>query len=194
MKKIFAALLALISLVLVLTACTSNPETPSVPSSSVVSISQSVGRGPAEPESEQTAQATPTTVPQSTLPEYVPGSIKLYDPEGLQSSFEMPSVPEYRFVYYRIPNTVLFLVDDKVAKRAWLEENGSPVSPQTMLIAAFVKYFNIPKEDFVRVIEENRQASIDMGQDLNDEMNELPNPDIIYTFDNEIINYYYRRA
>jgi hypothetical protein len=197
MKKLFSALLALVSLLLILTACTSKPEIPSTINSSAADISQSIGQGPAEPESEQATQATPTTTPpttQSALPKYVPESIKLSEAEDLQSSFEWPFVPEYRFVYYRIPNSFLFLVEDREAKRAWVNEYSALAPPPEMLIVSFVKAFNVPKEDFVRVIEENRQARIDMGMDLNDEMNELPNADIIYTFDNDIINYYYRRA
>jgi hypothetical protein len=98
MKKLFAALLALVSLLLILTACTSKPEIPSTIKSSAADISQSIGQGPAEPESEQATQATPTTTPpttQSALPEYVPESIKLYEAEDLQGSFEWSYVPLY---------------------------------------------------------------------------------------------------
>jgi hypothetical protein len=97
-------------------------------------------------------------------------------------------------VYYVIPGSIQALVADGEASQVWLAENGSPEDPQEMLVVSYVKAFNIPKEDFVSAIEEDRQACINLEQDLNDEMWELPNADIIYTFDNDIINYYYRRA
>ena len=67
------------------------------------------------------------------------------------------------------------------------KENGE------MTTKAFVEYFNIPKKDFEKTIQEAIAIHIKLGQDISLELYELPNPDIIYTFDDEIINEYYRR-
>jgi hypothetical protein len=43
-------------------------------------------------------------------------------------------------------------------------------------------------------LEKEKRINIELGIDMTNEENELPNGDIIYTFDNDIINEYYRRA
>lgn len=66
-----------------------------------------------------------------------------------------------------------------------------------MYLVSFVKHFKIPREDFEKCVENIRQTyewfHDTHGDDISDEIHELPNADIIYTFDNEIINNYYRR-
>jgi hypothetical protein len=200
MKKIIALAMSFVALMALFAACTSKTGKPSSsePGSSVAEISQGKAQGQEEDPTAKTAQATPTTELQTTqtaFPEYVPGSIELTSPEGIRDMFDMRYVPEYRFVYYTVPGCITELVADQEAKAAWFEQNGSSSAPATrMLMAAFVKDFNIPKEEFIRVFEEEKRISIKNGDDIYYEMTELPNADIIYTFDNEIINYYYRRA
>ena len=70
----------------------------------------------------------------------------------------------------------------------WTEEFffGDPsTEPAEMVTVAFVKRFNISKEEFELAVGKNSK--------YNDEDAELPNADIVYTFDNAIINEYYRR-
>lgn len=61
------------------------------------------------------------------------------------------------------------------------------------MLASFVEYFNINRVDFDEVIEEMRVSAITYGLDLTDEFYELPNADIIFTFNHDIIRYFYRR-
>lgn len=69
-----------------------------------------------------------------------------------------------------------------------------------MRLKAAIEYFNIPREAFDRAYEETITNWYYMtlsewenrGLDFRDEWHELPNGDIIYTFDDEIINYFYR--
>jgi hypothetical protein len=70
-------------------------------------------------------------------------------------------------------------------------DNGN--EPTEMTTVAFIKHFKIPKEKFMELVEEDEKISTSMGLNLSTEDYELPNADIIYTFDNDIINYYYRR-
>ena len=62
-----------------------------------------------------------------------------------------------------------------------------------MELANFVKANNIKKEDFIAAVQKDYEFLLLRGEDIYYEGNELPNADIIYTFDNEIINAYYRR-
>lgn len=67
-----------------------------------------------------------------------------------------------------------------------------------MYTVSFVKYFNIPREVFDKACDEfiERIGYLHEreGDDISTESYELPNADIIYTFDNEITNNYYLRA
>ena len=66
-----------------------------------------------------------------------------------------------------------------------------------MPVVTYIKKFNIPKDVFVAELEKYteivREIALSMGEDLDYEIHEPYNADIIYTFDNEIINAYYRR-
>ena len=62
-----------------------------------------------------------------------------------------------------------------------------------MALVQFVKHFDIQKEVFKEVVKKLWQDCVDYGYDTSEERFELPNTDVIYTFDNEIINAYYRR-
>lgn len=67
-----------------------------------------------------------------------------------------------------------------------------------MYTVSFVKYFNIPREVFDKACDEfiERIGYLHErdGDDISTESYELPNADIIYTFDNEITNNYYLLA
>ena len=129
-----------------------------------------------------------------TLPVYTPGLVKL-DPEedycddGDGASFKR----NFRLVYYRIPSPI----DDFAGQEGYdfLEEiiNASSGELSEMFLVSYVKRFNIPKETFENMVKEIEDIQLSIGLDLTEEEYELPNADIIYTFDNEIINEYYRR-
>lgn len=108
---------------------------------------------------------------------------------------------KYRNNYYSVPASFSAIVG-RDAYFEWedkyLAENY-PDDSNEMVMAAYVKAFNISKEDFDRAnleyakfIEETYSHICLDPQDYADqEMQEIYNADIIYTFDNEIINEYY---
>lgn len=117
------------------------------------------------------------------VPVYVPGSI---NPNGDRLR---------RSCYYRIPSPI----DDFAGQEGYdfLQElskkaNGEEISE--MLLVSFIKRFNISKETIKKAVEEQKTYYLSIGIDITDEEYELPNVDIIYTFNNKLIDYYYRRA
>ena len=76
-------------------------------------------------------------------------------------------------------------VKEEVAK-----ENNYGEFRDEMFLVSIIKRYNIPREDFDRALE--KYLSMRTPHELKTEFWEAPNGDIIYTFDNEIINEYYR--
>ncbi len=108
---------------------------------------------------------------------------------------------KYRQCYYNISYQLSLLVDENELKD-WEEEiyAKDPNETNEMVVKLFVQHFNISKEDFERanleaakVIYDPNSPPLSMNPKdyINQEMFELYNPDIIYTFDDEIINEYY---
>ena len=105
------------------------------------------------------------------FPEYVPGSIVLEDRTQDDYSF----MRKYRIAYYRIWGEYMDLLDDE--------------QREEMLLVSFVKRYNISREAFdaaTTLLAEHCEC------DTHLEECEVPNGEIIYSFNNEIINYYYR--
>ncbi len=177
MKKPVCLILALLFLTMPLTACTiQRPAqaegTPSVPiPSDPISSSD-------EPEE-----------PIPDLPKYVPGSIELQD----QRYDDYPTERKYRIAYYRIAGEFLDLLSKEDLQRFydWTHTLEDPDLSNEMMMVAFVKQFNISREDFELAAERFRKSN---ESATHMEEYEVPNADIIYTFDNEIINEYYRYA
>ena len=130
----------------------------------------------------------------SNLPEYKPGSIKL-EPQD-QDDYEFTR--KYRIIYYQIWGefTDLLSEDARQDFMNWADEesqkNGYGENQNEMLLVSFVKRYNISRTDFDKAVKAYVDARNKTGEDLYSEENEVPNGDIIYTFDNEIINRYYR--
>ena len=147
--------------------------------------------------SAQTTTTTTSTTANKKLPVYVPGSIKLVDINDLDEQLVPLYGFSYRLTYYQIDGYFDFLVDkdenDKWYNAITKKDIESKKEISEMFLVSFVKHFNIPRKDFDEVVERMRQACINLEQDMTDERYELPNADIIYTFDNDIINEYYRR-
>jgi len=140
----------------------------------------------------QFAQSSPSIFPwPEHLPRYVPGSVRLWD--GIEGDIGMPFTAQHRYVYYKVPGAILDLVDDWEAINEWGSAQSTDVYPSEMLLMRFVQYFNISKEDFVAAIDAMRDSFITAGFDVYDELFEIPNADIIFTFDNDIISHFYRR-
>jgi len=115
-------------------------------------------------------------------------------------------VPQFRWVYYSVGSGVFNWIETKgrINELERLEEesyqkrlrpNGMLTDLMEMPLAQIIKYFNIPREVLEKHNAELWQIWVEWGVDLSipTEEYELPNPDIVYTFDNEIINAYYRR-
>jgi hypothetical protein len=143
--------------------------------------------------------STITTVPTApvyTYPkEYLPGSIELINAPPEYDEFNLFQ-PPYRFIYKTFPDEYGELVGAEVCQKWLLEEvvrDEITDDPTEMMLVSFVKYFDIPKADFIAVTEKLRQSMLDSGMDISNEEYEIPNPDIIYTLDNEIIDEYYRK-
>lgn len=152
---------------------------------------------------EEDAWVAENRVIPDVIPEFVQGDMKVYSAEDSLkiTPYNFSFLPTYRNIYYWAP-TFLFDLVDRDACRAWHEEVVKPnevnnVEPQEMYIVSFVKHFKISREDFEAACEKKRLRFEEFhnvnGHDISDEAHEIPNADIIYTFDNEIINEYYRR-
>ena len=156
-----------------------------------------------EPTDASTEESTEVITSTKTEMPYVPGMYmynenpelvvlnpgETYDLDG-DSGYKRT----YRLAYYRIDIEVIKLAGDDGFDylEQLTQENYGNETPE-MRIVLLVKHFNIPKEDFIVAVLEDEKISRELGKDFMQEEAELPNPDIIYTFDNEIINAYYRR-
>jgi predicted small lipoprotein YifL len=204
-KRFIAILLVLVPLLTLLAACNSDGP---ADFSSAAEVSNAITAGQNlqnEQQSIATATETPTTEPTKPavitdqylidlgLPVYVPGSIKCAPDEAFEYDEYWSSVPTKRMIYYRIPSDIEALAY-RGASADLFEPNKKRGEPDEMMLVTFVKHYNISKADFTTAVETMRTRMLRDSEDITEEDNELPNADIIYTFDNEIINYYYRRA
>jgi len=132
----------------------------------------------------------------SEIPTYVQGSIKVITPaEDAKEAYMFSFSPAYRLAYYSLYACVDGLVDSDKSYQ-WFQTEVEPTKfdeSNEMLVVSFIKYFKIPKSSFEKAVETEMKRDIDLGNDVTNEEYEPYNADIIYTFDNEIINEYYRR-
>lgn len=157
---------------------------------------------PSAPTTEPTAvPPAPTTEPsEPTMPEYVtwseyvPGTIELVPQKADDFSFER----KYRYLYYsyRIKFETLLSAEQKADWREFHSEdvkrNNYGELQEEMLLVTMIKRYNIPKEAFQSVVDYYIQLCQKLDQDMLHEEYEIPHVDVIYTFDNEIINRFYR--
>ena len=134
------------------------------------------------------------------LPYHEPGSIGLLSDdffEGFLPEYLFPM--QFRASFYRISSDFLNLVphEEQIAMDRYVWGYPGVISGETMVLMRFVQVHNISREDFDAVIEHQiavREQHIANGINIpNDEFEEIPNADIIFTFDNEIIRYFYRK-
>ncbi len=108
---------------------------------------------------------------------------------------------KYRICYYDIPRQFASLVDEEELDK-WEDELYSiPINDRNqMVMMLYVRDFNIEREDFDKanenwanwISQKMNEVPVMNPQDYtNQEMWEVYNADIIYTFDDEIINAYY---
>jgi len=143
------------------------------------------------------SRSTTTTEAKTTiLPEFNPASVKLkkfndYDEEtGYKRS--------YRYIYYGMSSIYFdgYYTKDIDKFQDALVESYHWQEPTEMHIVSFIKHFRMQKKRFLELLEKEAKAKArlaEWGIDIDNEEHELPNVDIIYTFDKEIIDAYYRR-
>jgi len=179
---------ALIVIILLFTAC--KAQTPNVGSTTDKSLEIT----------ETTIQTSRTTIwrtnPDTGLQEHVPGNV-IIDPG---SEYDQGFKVSYRQIYYTVPLSYMdFLGIDQGEAGTLLQargENRNWEEPHEMDLVFLLKKFNVPKEKFIELVkkeEERAKQFAVSGTDVDTEEFEIPNPDIIYTFDNDVINEFYRR-
>ncbi len=192
MKNVIVWLTIVLCIFVVLfSACQS--DTPDVSLSQENLTSEEKGSESSQPihSNNSSSESTSTT---STLPEYTAGSIKLEPQNQDDYAFNR----KYRIAYYQIWGEFTELLSEEeyqdymewVDKKA--KQEGYGEFQNEMLLVSFIKRYNIPREEFNQAVEKYIENSKAAKCDLSAEPYEVPNGDIIYTFDNEIINSYYR--
>ena len=114
---------------------------------------------------------------------------------------DIPTLTKYRSIYCDIPRPFSNLVD-LYEFQDWYGEiiKNDPNETNIMVMKLFIQEFNISRENFDKANLEwtkiiitgfKGQPVMDPQDFANQEINEVYNADIIYTFDDEIINSYY---
>jgi len=192
MKRMIASTIVLLIIACILFACNDN----------------------APPDFEETIQENisittePRTINWTT---YAPGDIELFPDEHFydQDIYELGiGLRKYRMVYYGIDDWFLGLIRDIEdippigsvidIDRIHRGPNGEWIESDVMDLVVYIKHYKIAKEDFIKAMKEGIEGRLTRSDEWDEvrfdhEDSELPNADIIYTFDNEIINAYYRR-
>ena len=102
---------------------------------------------------------------------------------------------KYRQCYYDVPYEFVVLVGVEEYEK-WYEE-VRVFDPDKSSFVAFIKYFNISKEVFEKTNLQIAKSYAEFNPTMrpldyeNQQTYEIYNADIIYTFDDEIINEYY---
>ncbi len=139
--------------------------------------------------------ATETLPVPVSLPEYRPGSVKLEPQDQDDYSFER----KYRLAYYGIWGyfTECLTEGETADYMQWVDEYNKSTNygetQEEMLLVTYIKRYNISRAEFDAAVEK-MQAEMPPEDGVIYEESEVPNGDIIYTFDNEVINRYYRYA
>ncbi len=111
---------------------------------------------------------------------------------------------KYRLIYYSIPRPFADIVGSAKCdewEEKYLERNdGNQGNADGMAMKAYIQHFNISREDFdkanlkwAKIIRDKfgSEPMMNPKDFANQETDEVFNGDIIYTFDDEIINEYY---
>lgn len=188
-KSIVWLTVVLCAFVVLFSAC--QPSVSNTPSDSAPATENSVSEKAKSNAKQTDASNSPDT---KNLPEYKPGSIKLEPQDQDDYAFTR----KYRIAYYQIGGEFMDLLSEDARQdfMNWADEeskkNGYGEHQNEMLLVSFVKRYNISRTDFDKAVKAYTDTRNKTGADLYAEENEVPNGDIIYTFDNEIINRYYR--
>lgn len=120
---------------------------------------------------------------------FLPEKIKLNDSKNLYSSKE-----PMRDIYFGVFSAIHYVLPDNSWESEWDDDYIRKSTPiPEMLLVYLIRRYNVPKNEFEEALRKEAEKEIGYGYDLSEEEYELPNADILYTFDNEIIDAYYRR-
>ena len=157
------------------------------------------------------SSSTITPVIPENLPVYVDGSIRLVGGDTPFGVTVFTADRKYRRVYYILPEDFhynlatyrgyydvpggyeAFLKDFQAFEAAYPKYN---FEADEMVLVSAIKWFNITREEMEYILTDDiefRQSSLLDGWH-DSEVCELPNLDILYTLDNDVINEYYRYA
>lgn len=111
------------------------------------------------------------------------------------------TLQKYRSIYYSIPSPFWDIVDENSREDLYGKYWEIPYSETNIMrMKIFVEEYKVPREEFdaanaewARIIKEKLYGTpvINPQDYANQEFNEVYNADIIYTFNDEIINEYY---
>lgn len=162
------------------------------------------GVGPRQPEEDDEWVKANRVIPDE-IPEFDKESVDIMSDYDIMNSgfyWWFNTVPKYRSTYYANIYEVWELVDQEELTQ-WRSETMDfdrvyGIEPDEMYLVTFIKHFHITREQFDAAMEKRAQSIKETlernpTQNPRDERFEIPNGDIIYTFDNEIINNYYLR-
>ena len=115
-------------------------------------------------------------------------------PEGgflIDEEYGTPMFNRFRNLYYSLFYPLTALAGDDVAVREWERTRSSEDYHNIAAVVSFVQDFNISREDFDRANEQLRQTFRGAAPEENSG-NELYPVDLIFSFDNERINEFFR--
>lgn len=111
------------------------------------------------------------------------------------------TLQKYRSIYYSIPSPFWDIIDENSRENIYGDYWEIPYDETNIMhMRIFVEEYNVPREKFdaanaewARIVKEKLYGTpvINPQDFANQEFNEVYNADIIYTFDNELINEYY---
>ncbi len=181
------SILIIISIILGISACGKKPITQEETTITTESVSQTLNtESQTVDKSETQAEETrKTTVWETTI--------------NNATGDGVIEVKYYRHRYYSIAAPFIYLVG-REEYREWKETQPDPDETNVMLMVNFIRDFNISREDFDKANLEyawrikyllNGTPVMNPKDFANQEDEEVYNADIIYTFNNELINEYY---
>ena len=154
-------------------------------------------------ENKEIAKNTTSHISDTTVPETIISDTAVNGNNEPETDVGGASIStrKYRVNYYDVPYQFVLIVGED-AYWEWDEQynNENPDETNVMVMKRFIEYFDIPKESFERANLEwakvilndmGSQPNMDPKDFANQETDEAYNADIIYTFNDEIINEYY---
>jgi len=132
------------------------------------------------------------------LPEHIPGSVTLRSEDFFVGVVDLSEPMQFRALFYYVDGDFMDLV--ATPGRTPVDWSSVPVTGSpgpTMFLMEYIRQHGISREEFDAVVANSREGIERLAArgiiDSDCEMHELPNADIIFTFDNDIIRYFYRR-